>query len=402
MYSSRRGLDGPDDERAKVQSRHFMKQRTEQDISALSATGQDGPGITRFRATVCQREDRAWAIYARQLEERGFPLPAFAVPFFPTAIDQSPTLVVLERDIGEVVWAAAVEVGRSRILPWRKIIRVPRFGPGITPQIQERVICALVDLAVEARALRMHVEVFEPDAHHRLALIDVLAERGFERTPNPRSYSSTIFIDLRESEEKLLTSFRSKTRRDIRAIAKYPLECRPITDPALASRMNALLGISMGRTGGRFEETHWTDVLAFIATNPGRGALLGVFRTDVRGADALVGYVLGYRHGDTIQYSTAACARLSDIRAPLLYAPTWELMRWGKRNGAQWFDFGGITSGSRATGERSGGISDFKRYFSEHVTEVGTEMVFSPAPRLSRIAAWISSRISRLERRRRT
>ena len=222
--------------------------------------------------------------------------------------------------------------------------------------------------------------------------------RDFEVALHPRTYSSTIFVDLRASEEKILASFHSKTRRDIRALSKYPLECRPITDPLLSSRMNELLGISMGRTGGRFEETSWTGVLDFIATDPSRAALVGVFRTDVSGPAALVGYVLGYRHAQTVQYSTAACARLADIRAPLLYAPTWELIRWGKRNGAHWFDFGGITAGSLASGERSGGISDFKRYFCAHESTVGGEMVFSPVPRLSRLAASASALVSRQPR----
>ncbi len=351
-----------------------------------------------FRTIVCQRSDARWERYITQLENVGFPIPAFALPSFPVPTGQSPTLVVLEREDGEVVWAAAAEVGRSRILPWRRVIRVPRFGPGITAEIRESVVYSLIELAASVRALRVHVEVFEPDPENRLALTKALAHREFEAALHSRSYSSTVFVDLRGSEERILASFHSKTRRDIRALAKYPLECRPIEDITLSARMNELLGISMARTGGRFEQTRWADVMAFIATEPSRAALVGVFRTDIIGAEALVGYVLGYRHAHTVQYSIAACARLTDVRAPLLYAPTWELMRWAKRNDAQWFDFGGITAGSLASGDRSGGISDFKRYFCADVTPVGAEMVFSPVPRLSKLAAAVSALVSRLPR----
>ena len=379
-----------------------MKQRTEQGTAARSATGSVGIEPLQYHVVICRRSDSNWGKYTSHLERSGFPVPAFALPSFPPSLGQLRTLAVLEREDGEVVWAAVAEVGRSRVLPWRRIIRIPRFGPGVTSDFRECVVNALVDLAVEEHALRVHVEVFEPDPDRRLALTNALAHRAFKVAMDARSYSSTVFIDLRVSEAELLSSFHSKTRRDIRAIAKYPLECRPITDPSLARRMNELLGVSMTRTGGRFEETRWVDVLGFIAANPTRAALLGVYRTDIAGAEALVGYVLGYRHGDTVEYSIAACARLADIRAPLLYAPTWELMRWGKRNGAIWFDFGGITSGSRASGDRAGGISDFKRYFSPEVTPVGADMVFSPVPRLSSFAASVSTLISRLSRRRRS
>lgn len=369
--------------------------------SGLAAAGSDIGDPVRFRAKLCQRSDPEWAKYIDRLERVGFPVPAFALGCFPSDAAQARKLVVLEREDGTVVWAAVADVGRSRIVPWRRIIRLPRLGPGITPEFRDSIVSTLAELAASERALRLHVELFEPDPAARRALTEALARGDFEMARYPRSYSSTVIIDLRPSEAGILSSFHSKTRRDIRAMSKYPLQCRPITDPALSARMNDLLGVSMSRTGGRFEETRWADVLAFIATDPSRGALVGVFRTDVVGTDALVGYVLGYRHADTVQYSTAACARLNEIRAPLLYAPTWELMRWGKQNGAKWFDFGGITAGSRESGDRAGGISDFKRYFCEEVTSVGAEMVFSPVPRLSRLATKASTMVSRLPRFRR-
>ena len=389
-------LDTTHDTGAKVQSQHVMKQRAMRSTFGRELRRPDATGSTQFRTIVCQRSDPRWKRYIALLENAGFPVPAFALPSFTAASGQATRLVVLEREDGEVLWAAAAEVGRSRILPWRRIVRLPRFGPGITPQIRDGVVSALIELAATERALRVHVEIFAPRPEDRNALTEALAHRKFQVASHQRCYASTVFIDLRGSEQEILATFHSKTRRDIRAISKYPLECRPITEPKLSDRLNELLGISMSRTGGRFDETRWTDVLAFVATDPTRAALIGVFRTDIVGTEALVGYVLGYRHADTVQYSVAACARLADMRAPLLYAPTWELMRWGKRNGARWFDFGGVTTGSRASGDRAAGISDFKRYFCANVQSVAAEMVFSPVPRLSRLAAFVSAMASRL------
>ena len=53
--------------------------------------------------------------------------------------------------------------------------------------------------------------------------------------------------------------------------------------------------------------------------------------------------------------------------------------RWAKSQGVTWFDFGGITVGTQGDPDDPlGGISDFKRYFSRDVVEVGEERVFEP------------------------
>ncbi len=292
---------------------------------------------------------------------------------------------------GELAWASVAESSRSRIVPWRPILRVPRFGPGLSPALRDVAIDALIQFAGRHRALRVHVATFEPEDETRGALRQALAQRGFVVAEHAFSYQNTVLIDLRRSEETVFATFHAKTRRDVRALGKAGLLCAEIMDATLSARMNELLGISMGRTGGRFVPTRWADVIEFIAREPTRAALIGVFRPDREGPDSLVGYVLGYRHGNMVQYGIAACARLTDVRAPLLYAPTWELMRWGQRNGAEWFDFGGVTSGTLAKGDRAGGISEFKRYFRSEITPVSMEMIFTPSPLLSQMARSLSA-----------
>ena len=342
-------------------------------------------------SVICPLSDHRWNGYVASLEATGFPLPAFAAASYPLTAATQRWLVGLREPEGGLAWGAIAESSRSRIVPWRRIIRFHRFGRGLTPAHREAALDVIVEFATIGNALRLHVSLYEPDAASRHALIQGLTRRRFRLAPYRESYRETVLIDLRESEEALLRSFHAKTRRDIRALGKAGLTCREITDPAFAPRMNALLAISMARTGGRFVPTIWDDVMRFIDREPSRAVLIGVFRTDSDGPESLVGYVLGYRHGDTLEYGLAACARLADIRAPLLYAPTWELMRWGKRQGAEWFDFGGVTPGSRASGDPAGGISDFKRYFRSDITSVGEELVFTPSPRLSHLATSVST-----------
>src|SRR5207249_11101081 len=96
--------------------------------------------------------------------------------------------------------------------------------------------------------------------------------------------------------------------------------------------------------------------------------------------DTLLAFAWGCHHGDHAHYDAAASTRHTDLKLPLGYALAGDLIRWSKQNGATWFDFGGVTTGSRTCGDADpvGGISDFKRYFSKNIIEVGDEWVLEP------------------------
>ncbi len=82
-------------------------------------------------------------------------------------------------------------------------------------------------------------------------------------------------------------------------------------------------------------------------------------------------------NGDHVEYF-AAGTRRSDDGIPWGYLAAWEIIRWAKSTGAEWFDMGGVTpEGENQTFE---GVSRFKRYFSREVVEVGAEWAFERAP----------------------
>jgi lipid II:glycine glycyltransferase (peptidoglycan interpeptide bridge formation enzyme) len=124
-----------------------------------------------------------------------------------------------------------------------------------------------------------------------------------------------------------------------------------------------------------------------------------VFKRDASGPEALRGFVLGCRHGDTVEYRVAASTRPVGSSVPLLYAPTWELIRWARSVGATTFDFGGIASGTAGPGDARSGISDFKRYFSRNEVEVGGEGVFEPSRWRAAAAAAVSRAVAFVRRR---
>jgi hypothetical protein len=299
----------------------------------------------------------------------------------------------------------AAEVHRSRVLPGHLILRVERFGAGLAPDAIAAAVNALVQVARNnCRVLRIHVEQFSTDPAVKSALESVLSSCRFSRMPETRRYPRTIRVDCSGSEESIFASLHGTARRHIRAIAKHPVEIRPIADATWSPRMDELVRETMERTGGGHRFFDWPRQIEFTKHNSQLAYLLGLFRKDISGPPSLLAFAWSCLNGDYAHYDTAASTRATDLKLPLNYALAWELIRWAKQNGATWFDFGGITAGSHGdASDRLGGISDFKRYFSTDVIDVGGEWVLEPrwpqsrlAHALSSLAGWASSLKSKL------
>jgi lipid II:glycine glycyltransferase (peptidoglycan interpeptide bridge formation enzyme) len=202
-----------------------------------------------------------------------------------------------------------------------------------------------------------------------------------------------VAIDLGPSEETLLRSFHHTARRHIRAADKRPVAVRPITDPALGPRLDALRAETMARTGGRHVPQDWSSLIRFSAAHPESVRLVGMFAAGQDGPGSLLAFAMGMNHGDHVEYSTAASTRHTNgLHVPLGYALAWDLIRWGRSGGAAWFDFGGITDGCHQTvTDPLGGISDFKRYFSRNVVAVSDEWMLEPSPVLGGAARAVSA-----------
>jgi hypothetical protein len=333
----------------------------------------------------------AWIAFVAALRTSGFAVPLEMEPGCPADYGQSRWLLAFSGPDGAPRFGIPINASWSRAAPSFRILRVPRFGESIPLESVGRIARILQAVGRKKRALRLHVAIYDPDlAAHRFRA-GALHQLGFRPWEPSLSYTQTVLIDLRRTEEALLASFHATCRRHIRAFDKGGLQCRAITDQSLADRMNLLLRESMDRTGGRFTAVDWPKWIAFIATNPFRAHLLGVFRGDRSGPDALIAYVLGCRHDDdTVEYSIAASTRSPDLKVPLHYAPTWQLIRWARDGGAAWFDFGGLADNNPAHQETAG-IARFKRYFSENVVQVGSEHVLEPILPPVRLGALISS-----------
>ena len=323
---------------------------------------------------------------------RPLPLPHRAAW---AALHQSPAaswFLAVADSTGRPCGAAAVQLAPSRALPGHRIVRCERFGPGIPVAAQRAALSALAALARDnPRILRLHVETFAIDREEHAGLERAAGDLGFVRVVPPRSYEHTLLVPLAGEESSIFASFHGTARRHIRAADRNPVRVGLVEDPAYFDRLDAISRETYARTGGAYDPPDWSKIVALGAREPLASRLVGLYRTDRSGPESLLAFAWGCGHGDHVHYSRAASTRDTDLRMPLMYPVVWDLIRWAKRTGARYFDFGGITVGSHRSDDPLGGISDFKRYFSGRVEQVGAEWSFEPRAVQAGAARFISS-----------
>lgn len=308
-------------------------------------------------------------------------------------------LVAVVRDIeGRFAGLAAVDARRSRVLPTHWVWRVQRLHTPTT-DAAGAILRLLADAAREEPVLRVAIESFGLSAEATDAFAGAADEAAYRRSAAPRRYRETILVPLDAPEDVLFSRLHATARRHVRAPAKQGLEVRNIESTCWAPRMETLLAATFSRTGGKSDGGPLARVVLLACERPDLVRVTGLFRPDRTDDQALLAFLIGYNHGDHVEYATAASDRPGDIHAPLGYVLAWDLMRWSKERGARWFDFGGITSGHHGDPvDARGGISDFKRYFSTNTVKVGDEWLLEPHPASAAVAALLHG-AARLARR---
>ena len=350
--------------------------------------------IDGFEMALLRGPSPAREQFERRLLDIGRPLPlphrAAWAPL-QQAATESWFLAIADAE-GRPVGGAAIQVARSRALPGHLIARSERFGPGVPAAAQRAALEALATLAREQRRIiRLSVETFAIDPEERAQLEGHARSLGFSRVEEPRSYEHTLLVALDGDETSIFASIHKTARQNVRAADKNPVQVRPIDDPAFFDRLDELSRETYDRTGGRYDPADWARIVALSAAHPSASRLVGLFRTDRTGPASLLAFAWGCGHGDHAHYSRAASTRNTDLRMPLMYPVVWDLIRWARANGARHFDFGGVTLGNQHSADPLGGISDFKRYFSRHLEQVGAEWSLEPRPLQARAARLVSA-----------
>jgi hypothetical protein len=278
----------------------------------------------------------------------------------------------------------------SRAIPLHVILRVERLvtEPGAATAA---ALFGLRCLAMRVpRVLRAHVELFDPEGASLSGAAEAARVAGFRSWTPPQIYERTVTLDLRPDEDVIFQGLHPTGRRHVRALDRHPVDLRPIGPAFPPGVLDALLRETLSRTGGIPKRHRWPAILELSHRRPDLSRVVGLFRSDRPEPDGLLAFAWGCHHGGHAHYATAASTRDPDFRIPLAYPLAWDLIVWARRHGATIFDFGGISPGTATDGDRLGGISDFKRRFTDRVVEVGAEWVFEPRPWRARAARWVS------------
>jgi hypothetical protein len=353
--------------------------------------------VALFRGRSAARQQCELAL----LERWGRIVPIYMCTMWGEVVGYERTALLAIRD-EQGCWRSGVGITTSpaRVVPGSYVMRVHRAGSAVAEQDLPLLAASLRQLADRSRmALQMSVEVFSRDPSLRSRFGAALAAVGFRPATEPLAYARTVVIELRDKDDAaLLSSFHERARRHVRAMARLPIRVAPVTDVALAPRLQELLVASFARTGGTPPSLPWASILEASARHPELSRVAGLFYDGRTDGEGLLAFAWGCMHGDHARYDAAASTRRDDLRIPLGYGPVWDLLAWSRAAGATWFDFGGVTAGSAGSDDRLGGISDFKRGFSSLTEDVQEEWDYEPHPRLQQLANTIR-RAARILRR---
>jgi len=312
-----------------------------------------------------------------------------------------PLFLALRTSDGRCAGGFGIHAAPSRAFPGFRVLRIERFGEAVPRTLWATAVDALTQVArQEPRVLRLTVEVFSRAAQTRAGIAELLQQAGFVRAATTRNWGTTFALDLQPSEDELFGSFSPTVRRAIRSVAKLPVQVRSIDDRRSASRLDALSSEAFARTGARYQEVwDWEGVIELSRRAPDASRLVGLFRTDREGPEALLGFVWGWWNGESVSYFAGASSRPSDLQGVGIVHPLfWDLIVWAKGTGATWFDLGGATAGTAGSGDPLGGISEFKRRFSTQTVDVAEDWVLEPHAVPARVAALVSTGAAWLRR----
>ncbi len=304
---------------------------------------------------------------------------------------------LLVRDAnGRVCGGAAIEQSATRAMPGHKILRLRRTGGNLNGHVFNAMLAGIKVLSHDfPRILRVQVHVF---SRNRLEEIgQTLAGYGYRELLPPTVYRHTLVIDLKPSEEEIFAKINTSGRQNIRKSVKNSLKSIAIHDHKYADRLKELQKEALHRTGGQIAGEDWRAVLKLSQERPDLSRVFGLFLGEDELPENMAAFGWVCNHGDHGEYRAAGSTRRADVKIPYGYLVVWDMIRWAKATGADWFDMGGVTVGE---GDEAAleGISNFKKSFSRDVAEVGAEWIFEPHPLQARIADAVSEGVQRLRR----
>lgn len=334
----------------------------------------------------------------REVVDAGVPLPLFHRAVWSSNHDNSEPWFLLVRDAdGRASAGVTVEQIVTRAMPGHRIFRLRQFGNGMPYDVCRVLLEGLAELVRKSnRILQIQVRVFSRCRRNEFS--QLLALLGYRELVPPSVYRHTLVLDLKPSEEEIFAKINKSGRQSIRKTMKMALKSVPLTSPEYANRLGELQREALQRTGGHIASEDWRAVLNISKERPDLSRVFGLFLGENESPENMMAFGWVCSHGDHGEYRSAGSTRRSDLKIPYGYAVVWDMIRWSKAAGAEWFDLGGVTL-NEGDKDPLKGISDFKRCFRGDVEEVGAEWVFDQHPIRARLANVLSKNAQRLRGR---
>ena len=358
-------------------------------MEQLYLCNTSGTAVSLIRGLGSEREEAE-----RELVAAGVNLPMSHRAVWAASLNGiEPWFLLVREANGRVCGGAAVEQAASRALPGHRILRLRRAGGNLTSETFRAVLEGLKVLVQRnPRILRVFVQIFSRG--RRDETIQMLAGQGFRELTLPSVYRHTLVMDLRPSEQDIFAEFSDSCRNKVRKTIRKSMQSVVINDAVYADRIRELQLEALQRTVGHVPTENWKAILKMSQERPDLSCVFGLFEGEHRSPETMVAFGWVCSHGDHAEYRAAGSTRRALVKIPYGYLLAWDMIRWAKASGAEWFDFGGVTLGDGDDPLK--GISDFKRSFSREVVEVGAEWVWDPFPFKARIADTISRTVKRL------
>jgi lipid II:glycine glycyltransferase (peptidoglycan interpeptide bridge formation enzyme) len=236
-------------------------------------------------------------------------------------------------------------------------------GPGLTDPQQFK-------LFTEALRLRQSEAFFarlEPAVLNDAIGGGNLAQIGLERAKQ-QILKATIVVDIGPDEEKVINSFKQKTRYNIRLAARKGVAVEPVeSSEANFNLMYDLMQTTRERAGYFLHSrAYFLDLWQSYASAQQGQLFFAKYQGQVlAGVFAIyMGNKGWYKDGGSIREH-------SNVMAP--YLLQWEVMRWLRTKGAKSYDMVGVPPQSETGHHIMDSLTHFKSGFSQSIVEwIGT------------------------------
>ena len=195
------------------------------------------------------------------------------------------------------------------------------------------------------------------------AFVNAFAAQGFKEADH-YVYKATVMVDLTQEEEAIFKAFKRSGQKSYRQSITRGITTAvvPINEENF-EHFYALYQQTTDRSGYIIEDKSWLKKQVLFWGDKGEMVLLFAYYEEKP-----IGALLAYNNKGSLSTVYQGNNYDKDImnRRPA-NAMYWDLMKWAKAEGFEWFDFGGITYTEEMTNDKKGGIFNFKLQFGGQI-----------------------------------